>query len=213
VTDHDPLDELDDPTLAAALSALAPERDGDPYPAAHRRFVARRRRHRAMTAGAGLVGAAAIVGAALFLGGGPSTLSGVRTVHPAGHGSSTVPAPSTSSSTTTPTAVTPGPTASVPGRTDLTTTTSTTTGSAPTTTPAAAHDETVDSAGGSVRVRIAGTTVTLLSSTPAAGYTTDVRSAGPPEVEVRFRTGSSGGTEHRIRLRFTSDGILQREVT
>ena len=36
---------------------------------------------------------------------------------------------------------------------------------------------------------------------------------GPAEVEVRFRMGSSGGTEHRIRLRFDSDGTLQREVT
>jgi hypothetical protein len=55
--------------------------------------------------------------------------------------------------------------------------------------------------------------VTLLSSTPAAGYAADVRSAGPPEVEVRFRAGSSGDTEHRIRLRFDSDGVLRREVT
>ena len=75
------------------------------------------------------------------------------------------------------------------------------------------HDETVDSAGGSVRVRIAGTTVTLLADTPAPGYTADVRASGPAEVEVRFRMGSSGSTEHRIRLRVDSNGALQREIS
>jgi hypothetical protein len=76
-----------------------------------------------------------------------------------------------------------------------------------------AHDETVNSAGGSIVVRVGGSTVTLVSSSPAAGFTADVRSSGPSEVEVRFRMGSSGGTEHRIRLRFDSNGTLQREVT
>ena len=57
VTDHDPLDELDDPTLAAALASLAPpSTDGDPYPAAHRHFVRRRRRHRIVTASGAVVG-------------------------------------------------------------------------------------------------------------------------------------------------------------
>ena len=101
----------------------------------------------------------------------------------------------------------------MPGGTGLTTTSSTTSGTVPTVAPATPRDETVDSAGGSVRVRIAGTTVTLLSNTPAAGYGADVRASGPTEVEVRFRMGSSGGTEHRIRLRFDSDGTLRREVT
>jgi hypothetical protein len=55
--------------------------------------------------------------------------------------------------------------------------------------------------------------VALLANTPAARYAADVWASGPAEVEVRFRMGSSGGTEHRIRLRFDSDGTLRREVT
>ena len=45
------------------------------------------------------------------------------------------------------------------------------------------------------------------------GYDTDVRASGPTEVEVCFRVGSSGQSEHRIRLRIRSDGTLEREIT
>ena len=71
MTDHDPLDELEDPTLAAALASLAPpDVDGDPYPAAHRHFVRRRRRHRIVTASSAVVAAAAVVLAVVVLSGG-----------------------------------------------------------------------------------------------------------------------------------------------
>lgn len=211
MTDHDPLDDFDDPALAAALGALAPTPDGDPYPAAHAHFVRRRRRHRAAAAGSTLVGAAAVVVIAVVLGGGGgSGISGVRTV-PAHRGSSTS-LPGTPSSTTHATAPTTTTTSPSRGAVGPNATTTTTRPSTPTT-AAAPHDETVDSAGGSVRVRISGTTVTLLGNTPAPGYVADVRASGPSEVEVRFRTGSSGSTEHRIRLRFDSNGTLQREIT
>lgn len=213
MTDHDPLDDLDDPQLAAALGALAPEADGDPYPAAHRRFEQRRRRHRIATVGAGVATAAAAVVLIAALGSGSSGISGVRTVDPAGRRgggdrttTSTGPAvPSPVDDTTTSTTAGP-PTLTAP------TTPTTSATSTPPPGTATLREETVDSEGGSIRVRIAGTTVQLLSTAPGPGYTADVRASGPTEVEVRFRAGESGEDEHEIRLRFDSDGTLRREI-
>ncbi len=208
MNDHD---DLDDPGLAAALGALAPEAGGDPYPAAHRRFVRHRRRRRVAAAAAGVAGVAAVVTAFAVLGGNGTDVAGVRTVSPAGGPSTSVPAgPTASSSTST----TLSPSTTTPTSPSPTAGPDTPAGSATSTTTAVApRDETVESAGGTVRVRVTPTSVSLLGSTPAAGYTADVRASGPEDVEVRFRAGSSGGTEHRIRLRIRSDGTLEREVT
>ncbi len=50
----------------------------------------------------------------------------------------------------------------------------------------------------------------LDSSTPAAGYQTEIHSQAPDDVEVRFNNGSR---EFRIRIR-VKDGVVQpAEIT
>jgi hypothetical protein len=82
------------------------------------------------------------------------------------------------------------------------------TGPAPTTTPASS-DTPYRSAGGSIVVHRSGSTISLGSSTPAAGYTQEVHDNGPTRVEVRF---SNGQTEWRIRVDLVN-GELEPEVT
>ena len=53
------------------------------------------------------------------------------------------------------------------------------------------------SAGGSIVVNFDGSTVSLASSSPAAGFTAEVHDNGPSRVEVRF---TNGATEWRIRV-------------
>ena len=52
-------------------------------------------------------------------------------------------------------------------------------------------------------------TVSLASSSPAAGFTAEVHDNGPTRVEVRF---SNGQTEWRIRVDVVN-GALQPEIT
>ncbi len=219
---HSP-DDFDDPALGAALRALAPaatDGDGsDAYARALPRFVhARRRRQATIVAGSVAAGLLVVVG--IGLSSSSSLFSNVRTTDPAGPGpsvSTDVPTRPTDGSgpdggrtstdpIVTTTTSTPGP----PGAS--TTTTTEATGPPPNPTAPAGTRE-YSSAGGSVRVRIGDRAVTLLSNAPAPGYTADVRASGPAEVEVRFRQGTSGGTEHRIRLRFDANGQLQPEIT
>jgi hypothetical protein len=49
--------------------------------------------------------------------------------------------------------------------------------------------------GGSIGVRCAGTTIELVYSSPAPGFTADVNSSGPQQVDVRFESD-----EHRSRI-------------
>ena len=64
-------------------------------------------------------------------------------------------------------------------------------------TPTAPITQTFSSAGGTVQVTLTDGTVSLTSSTPAAGFTAEVHDNGPRRVEVRF---FSGGNEWRIRV-------------
>jgi hypothetical protein len=78
----------------------------------------------------------------------------------------------------------------------------------PTAPPASVRIEVLSSAGGSVRVSVDGSRVSLVAAVPAPGYAVDVRRAGPDEVEVRFESDDS---ESRVRIGF-HDGRLRQEV-
>jgi cytoskeletal protein RodZ len=148
-------------------------------------------------------------------------------VHVSGH-STTLPIVSTTSRPKTNTTTTTRP----PGKTTSTTTgttpspgTTPTTGTTPTadnhggttqpgpgaTTPppAAPSTTTYTSNGGRITVTFANGSLTLDSSTPSAGYQTDVHNDAPDDVEVRFDNGSR---ESRIRIR-VQDGAIQKEIT
>ncbi len=227
--DLDPMSELHDPELGAALRALVPENTttdvAETYQRSLPRFVHARRRRRA-TIAAGAVAACLVVGVGVGLTRTSSVFSGVRTTEPAGRGpspsngnrdgtttstrpDSTAPdgsVPSAPTSTTTPETEVPNPTGSkIPGPSG---------GSLPTSaTTIPVGPRVYSSTGGSIRVQLGNGSVTLLGTTPAAGYAPDIRSSGPAEVEVRFRLGTSGKTETMIRIRFDSDGQLQVEIT
>jgi hypothetical protein len=81
---------------------------------------------------------------------------------------------------------------------------------APTAAPAVPQTPTYNSAGGSITVNFDGSsTVSLASSSPAAGFTAAVHDNGPTRVEVRF---SDGQTEWRIRVDVVN-GALAPEIT
>jgi hypothetical protein len=71
------------------------------------------------------------------------------------------------------------------------------------------QDATFSSAGGSIVVRLSGGAASLVSSSPAAGFSAEVHDNGPTRVEVRF---SNGDTEWRIRVD-VQNGQLVPEVT
>ena len=210
------LDETDlaDPDLGRALRDLAGPSSAMSYDAALPRFRRARLRHRVTVAGVS-VAACGLLIAGIAFAQGTGGFSDVRTVPPAGRGTSTPSRP----------AGTPTSTSTTPTTTVTTTVTTPSTGLVVPTAPSpstprstspsgpAPHQATYSSAGGSVVVTVGDRVVTLVSTQPAAGYTPDIRAAGPTEVEVRFRMGSSGGIEHRIRLRFDSGGALVPEIT
>jgi hypothetical protein len=79
----------------------------------------------------------------------------------------------------------------------------------PSTSPSAEPvEKTLSSAGGVVTVRIEGDIVLLVDASAANGYTSDIRKAGPDEVDVRFE---SGDAESRVEVR-VDDGILRTKV-
>jgi len=78
---------------------------------------------------------------------------------------------------------------------------------APVTVPAST--ESFSSAGGSITVSTDGTVVSLVSSSPAAGFAAEVHDNGPDRVEVRF---TDGNVEWRIRVELGSGGLTS-EVT
>ncbi len=180
-----------------------------------------RQRRRAAFTGAAALGAVLVLGAAVALGGG------------GGDGSVRTP-PATGPDRTVPTVVTTVPqptvtTADGAGTTDGTsapqptpptgsdgTTGNGSSGSGEATPPAPTaalpvpQTPTYSSAGGSITVNFdGGSTVSLASSSPAAGFTAEVHDNGPTRVEVRF---SNGQTEWRIRVDVVN-GALQPEIT
>ena len=54
---------------------------------------------------------------------------------------------------------------------------------------------TFTTSGGSVTVSCEGSTISLVSASPADGYTLDVGSSGPTFVDVEFHAGASEGPE------------------
>jgi|GEM_PF-6069339 hypothetical protein len=222
---HDEFDDLHDPELERALGALAPASTDDAFARAMPHFARARRRHRAMTATLA-VAASVVVVVGISLAGRNSGLSGVHTV-PAHHGTSTPDNttpnrppdggtnPDGTPKTTRDTSGTSspkGPSGNTPPPNGGTTST-TTRINPPPASGGGTHRQTFTSAGGSIVVDLGDRTVSLVSQQAANGYTADIRLQGPTEVDVRFRVGGSGQNEHRIRLRFDSNGALIPEIT
>jgi hypothetical protein len=183
---------------------------------------ARTRRRAAMT-GAVATLAVAVVAVSFALSGGGE--SSVRTP-PASH--STVPRPDPSAPTTAPGGVTtptvddhgggtgttiPQPADTGPSTGAAGSGTGTSPGDGtpvtPTTAPPASEEQAYSSAGGSIVVLLSNGQVSLVSNTPAAGYSAEIDDNGPSRVEVRF---TSGQTEWRIRIELDS-GALTSEIT
>jgi hypothetical protein len=210
-------DAIDD-ELRRRFGAGAPS-DGDPdavLDAMRPRLQQARTRRRASFASA-IAGVAVVVVVLAFVlgsggGGGGSvrtppasnaphtSVPTVPTTAPSGGAATPGTTPSTvddhgddSASATTPTVPDPTPTTDAP----------------PPISPAAPHDESFASDGGSIVVRLVDGEVSLVSSSPAAGYTPEVHDDGPTRVEVRF---SNGQTEWRIRVE-VANGVLQPETT
>jgi hypothetical protein len=181
-----------------------------------------RTRRRASIAGAIGGAAAVVIVVLLVLGGGGGGDGAVRTP-PASNG----PVVTTPTAPTTPTTTAGGGsvdddarpddrgaddaaspvTPTVPDAGGVSTATSTPADSTPIT--QAAFDRPYSSAGGSIVVHFENGQVSLVSSSPASGFSAEVHDNGPTRVEVRF---SSGQTEWRIRVDVV-DGQLQSETT
>jgi hypothetical protein len=78
-----------------------------------------------------------------------------------------------------------------------------------TVTPVPSGTQSFSSVGGSIVVDVDGSSISLASSTPAAGFGVELHDNGPNRVEVRF---SNGGTEWRIRIELGSGGLTS-EIT
>src|SRR4051812_35095635 len=75
--------------------------------------------------------------------------------------------------------------------------------------PAPTGTQAFSSVGGSIVVSVNGSSISLASSSPAAGFGAEVHENGPTRVEVRF---TNGGSEWRIRVELGSGGVTS-EVT
>jgi hypothetical protein len=73
------------------------------------------------------------------------------------------------------------------------------------TVPAPSGEGTFSGAGGSIVVATDGSSVMLVSFTPAAGYSADVRSSGGDKVEVRFESSAS---ETRIKVTLSNGALV-----
>jgi len=129
--------------------------------------------------------------------------SPLATVVAADSGSTT--AVTGSSSTVTSTA--PTSTSTDTSTTPVSTTTTAATTAPPTTSAAAWQQQTINSAAGKVIVSYRPGEARLESVAPLAGYTFDVKAAGPPEVRVEF----AGPLRVEIRVRWR-DGQLVTEI-
>jgi hypothetical protein len=76
-------------------------------------------------------------------------------------------------------------------------------------TPVPSGTQAFSSVGGSIVVAVDGSSLSLVSSGAAPGYTAEVHDRGPSRVEVRFVTD---GTEWRIRIELGSGGLTS-EIT
>jgi hypothetical protein len=186
------------------------------------RFRRARQRRRAAFAGAAALGVVAVLGASMILGDAGGGDGPVRTP-PATKPDGTVP--SVVTTLPQPTVTTAGGAGSTDGTEAPPATTPTgndgATGNgssglgevpppAPTAAPATPQTPTYSSAGGSITVSFDGSsTVSLASSSPAPGFTTEVHDNGPTRVEVRF---SDGQVEWRIRADMVN-GALAPEIT
>src|SRR3954447_25305626 len=75
--------------------------------------------------------------------------------------------------------------------------------------PAPTGTQGFSSVGGSIVVSVNGSSISLASSSPAAGFGAEVHDNGPTRVEVRF---TNGGTEWRIRIELGAGGLTS-EIT
>jgi len=226
----DDFDARDD-TLARELRGLAPgefELDADAALGSMRPALRRARARRRLTVTSTALGvfAVAVVGVAALRHDGPSKLNIQGRSRPV----STAPVkpPITVPPTTWPTvenppATTPpyvppttqadhlrsgsGPTPTI--TTPAPTPTTSTSRGETTTTVAPPSTKTYSSVGGHATIRFAAGKLTLVSYAPTAGYTSDVRTNAPDEIEIRF---SNGNGESRIRVR-VQDGVLRPEIT
>ncbi len=78
-----------------------------------------------------------------------------------------------------------------------------------TVTPVPAGTQSFSSVGGSIVVSTDGTSLSLVSTSPAAGFGADVHDNGPGRVEVRF---TDGDVEWRIRIEIGAGGLTS-EIT
>jgi hypothetical protein len=76
-------------------------------------------------------------------------------------------------------------------------------------TPVPASTQAFSSVGGSIVVSTDGTSVSLVTSSPAAGFGAEVHDNGPSRVEVRF---TNGDVEWRIRVELGAGGLVP-EIT
>ena len=102
---------------------------------------------------------------------------------------------------------TPPPTPNTDPPVQPATTTPATT-SPPTTTPTPSGQRTIPSNCGSIGVSYSGSSITLTSTKPAAGFAPDVKKSGPGEVEVGF---SDGDDECEIKA-WVESGELRTDI-
>jgi hypothetical protein len=209
-------DALDDELGRRFRAGADVDRDPDVVLDALRPRMRRARsQRRASIAGACAGVAAVVVALVLALGSGGGGNGSVQTP-PASRGpdrGTTAPSPTTtapSGAVGTPDATTPtAPDASNPTTSTPDEPTTAPPATAPPPTAPTVQDFPYSSAGGSIVVRLSGGALSLLSSSPAGGYTAEVHDSGPSRVEVRF---SDGSTEWRIRVDLV-DGQPQPEIT
>ena len=75
--------------------------------------------------------------------------------------------------------------------------------------PVPSGTQAFSSVGGSIVVAVNGSSISLVSNSPAAGFGAEVHDNGPTRVEVRF---TNGGTEWRIRIELGAGGLTS-EIT
>jgi hypothetical protein len=75
--------------------------------------------------------------------------------------------------------------------------------------PVPSGTQAFSSVGGSIVVAANGSSISLMSNTPAAGFGAEVHDNGPSRVEVRF---TNGDTEWRIRIELGGGGLTS-EIT
>ena len=214
----DAFDPFDD-ELRRRFAETSPAGDPDAVLDAMRPQLARARTRRRASFTSAIAGVAVIVVVLAFALGGGGGSSSVHTP-PASNGpintAPTAPTTAPVGGSVTPDTVASGtngggvanPDPTVPGAEDSTQT-STPTEVTPTTEAAASPDTSYSSAGGSIVVRFENGQVSLVSNSPATGYSAEVHDNGPSRVEVRFNNGQ---TEWRIRVDVVN-GQLVSEVT